>query len=118
MAARRERTVPIPDRWKRTHGWVSPWGTRNRDDEPNRSTGPATDRFLSRYDCSHRPSSHPALDVRDDGVGISEHVEPSDGVGIHVMQYRAHLIGADLDVEPVEDGGTLVRCRLPLEAVS
>jgi two-component system CheB/CheR fusion protein len=58
------------------------------------------------------------LDVRDDGVGISEHVEPTDGVGIHVMQYRAHLIGAHLDVEPAEDGGTLVRCRLPLETVS
>jgi two-component system CheB/CheR fusion protein len=56
------------------------------------------------------------LAVEDDGIGIPEHVESTDGLGLHIMRYRANLIGAHLQVGPdAEKGGTCVRCRLPLE---
>lgn len=54
------------------------------------------------------------LTVRDDGVGLPADLEPDDGWGLHLMQYRAELIGARLRVEPAETGGTRVRCALPL----
>lgn len=55
------------------------------------------------------------LTVRDNGVGIPEEVEPNTGTGLHLMQTRAELIGADLEIDAAEGGGTLVRSRLPLE---
>lgn len=58
------------------------------------------------------------LTVRDDGVGIQKDLDPTDGLGLHMMQYRSDLIGARLDIEPARDGGTFVRCSLPLEKVS
>ncbi|NBB72733.1 MAG: PAS domain S-box protein [Bacteroidetes bacterium] len=54
------------------------------------------------------------LTVRDDGMGIPDHTEPTDGLGLHMMQYRAELIGANLTVEPAAEGGTVMQCRLPL----
>ncbi len=58
------------------------------------------------------------LTVRDDGVGIPAELETTDGLGLHTMKYRAELIGATLDVGPAAEGGTVVRCRLPLTALS
>lgn len=54
------------------------------------------------------------LTVRDDGIGIPANRTPGDGWGLHLMRYRAELIGARLRVEPVPAGGTRVRCTLPL----
>jgi PAS domain S-box-containing protein len=50
------------------------------------------------------------LEVRDDGVGAGP---APDGPGIASMRERAELLGGSLRVEPGEDGGTVVRCRLP-----
>jgi signal transduction histidine kinase len=55
------------------------------------------------------------LTVRDDGVDIPADTEPTDGLGLHMMEYRAELIGARLHIEPAEEGGTIVRCHLPLQ---
>jgi PAS domain S-box-containing protein len=49
------------------------------------------------------------LSVADDGIGMSEPSE-SDGMGMHIMKYRAHSIGAELTVTSRPEGGTLVRC--------
>jgi signal transduction histidine kinase len=57
---------------------------------------------------------HLVLSVRDDGAGIPEEIGPSAGVGLHLMEARAGLIGADLEIDAAEGGGTLVRCSLPL----
>ncbi|MGO4882386.1 MAG: PAS domain S-box protein [Bryobacteraceae bacterium] len=56
-----------------------------------------------------------ALNVRDDGAGISEDVRNSTGMGLHIMNYRANMIGATLRIERSEGGraGTLVTCKLP-----
>jgi len=50
------------------------------------------------------------LEVRDDGVGPGA---APDGPGIASMRERAQLLGGSLRVGPGEDGGTVVRCRLP-----
>lgn len=55
------------------------------------------------------------LTVRDDGTGVPEETKhSSDGVGLRTMEHRSDLIGAPLHIEPSEDGGTVVRCELPL----
>lgn len=33
---------------------------------------------------------------------------------IHIMGYRASIIGGRLSIGPAEGGGTLVRCEVPL----
>jgi chemotaxis methyl-accepting protein methylase/two-component sensor histidine kinase len=53
-----------------------------------------------------------ALKILDDGVGIGNLPEASQGVGLRIMRHRANLIGAELRVVPVHGGGTLVTCTL------
>ena len=48
------------------------------------------------------------LSVQDDGGGLPEHWERSSGMGIHLMRYRANLIGARLEVGAIPAGGTAV----------
>jgi two-component system CheB/CheR fusion protein len=62
------------------------------------------------------------LAVQDDGVGMpseaavgDDQAERRQGMGLRIMRYRAALIGADLEVGPVEGGGTVVRCTLRQE---
>jgi two-component system CheB/CheR fusion protein len=58
------------------------------------------------------------LTVQDDGIGIPEDTVGAEGLGLHIMQYRADLIGARLTIEPGPEHGTLVQCRLPLQEAS
>ncbi len=53
------------------------------------------------------------LRILDDGVGIPE-TELKKGLGQQIMAFRAELIGAELEVEKVPRGGTLVSCSLPI----
>ena len=50
------------------------------------------------------------LIVKDDGGGLPPKGSRSEGMGLHIMAYRASLIGASLDLEPDPDGGTLITC--------
>jgi len=53
------------------------------------------------------------LTIRDDGVGLPEDVRNNTGMGLHIMNYRAKMIGATLHVEPSTGcGGTVVTCKL------
>ena len=52
------------------------------------------------------------LDVSDDGTGISVKASDNNGMGLRIMRYRANIIGAELEVGPRVEGGTLVRCTL------
>jgi signal transduction histidine kinase len=57
------------------------------------------------------------LEVRDDGRGIPDPQEDSSvraGVGLMSMRERASELGGSLVVEPLPEGGTRVRARLPL----
>ena len=56
-----------------------------------------------RADCAR-------LSVTDDGKGIG--LEPGSGMGILIMQHRARLIGAQIDIIRLPKGGTSVRCVL------
>jgi signal transduction histidine kinase len=53
------------------------------------------------------------LCIRDDGTGIASQSDPSNGLGLRIMHYRAGLIGAQLEVGSSESGGTAVTCTLP-----
>jgi signal transduction histidine kinase len=50
--------------------------------------------------------------VTDDGRGMPQSSETRGGMGLKIMRYRASIIGASLDIDPREDGGTIVRCTL------
>ena len=51
--------------------------------------------------------------VEDDGVGFARRKKAGDGMGLHVMQHRAVLIGARLEVEPGSNHGVRITCTLP-----
>ena len=52
--------------------------------------------------------------VIDNGVGLSRKPKAGQGLGFHIMQYRAQSIGARLEFESPKKGGSLVACHLPL----
>jgi len=61
-----------------------------------------------------RTEGHGAeLSIQDDGVGlpVAEPEGPGLGRGLHIMQYRADLIGGTLAIERGTGGGTRVTCR-------
>ncbi|MCS4198401.1 two-component system CheB/CheR fusion protein [Salinibacter ruber] len=53
------------------------------------------------------------LSIRDDGRGWDGDTPEEEGLGLHLMRYRANLIGATLRLTS-DDGETVVECRLPL----
>ncbi len=52
------------------------------------------------------------LEIRDDGVGIHNSASGS-GLGLNILQYRAHCLGGHVTIEQLPDGGTLVACTVP-----
>jgi signal transduction histidine kinase len=50
------------------------------------------------------------LDVQDDGTGFVTAAAPQTGMGIRIMQYRARVIGATLNLENRRGCGTHVTC--------
>jgi signal transduction histidine kinase len=53
------------------------------------------------------------LRVTDDGVGVSNERELRRGLGLNIMNYRAQLMGARLEIDSPKRGGTCVSCYLP-----
>jgi PAS domain S-box-containing protein len=64
-----------------------------------------------RVDLARAPG-HILLKVSDDGKGLAPAPAGHSGMGLHIMDYRARLIGGDLQVES-GPGGTVVVCRVP-----
>ena len=52
------------------------------------------------------------LRVVDDGVGFPK-AKLNQGLGTHIMNYRARLIGGHLEIDSPKKGGTRVSCYLP-----
>ncbi len=58
-----------------------------------------------------------ALQVIDNGSGIPDMEQRQNGMGIRIMQYRARIIGASLDISRGEKNGTIITCTLPEDEV-
>src|SRR5262249_6252211 len=54
------------------------------------------------------------LRVIDDGIGLSKERTAQQGLGFHIMNYRAQLMGGRLKIESPPTGGTRVSCYLPI----
>jgi len=53
------------------------------------------------------------LRIEDNGCGIADHRGKGQGMGLHIMNYRAKTIGGGLVVCKRPQGGTVVACTLP-----
>jgi len=52
------------------------------------------------------------LTVGDNGVGLKRATAKSKRMGLHILQHRANLIGATLEIRPAARGGTVVACTV------
>jgi signal transduction histidine kinase len=50
------------------------------------------------------------LTIKDDGIGFPAEPDASTGMGLNIMNYRAKMIGASLDIRRGAGGGTIVLC--------
>jgi PAS domain S-box-containing protein len=55
-----------------------------------------------------------ALTIEDDGCGIGKIAAGNKGVGLHLMSYRARMVGGSLEVQRLATGGTRVTCLFPV----
>jgi signal transduction histidine kinase len=55
------------------------------------------------------------LAIKDDGKGIAENPSHTEGMGLHIMKYRAGMIGGALEVRRDSPSGTVVTCLFPIE---
>ena len=56
--------------------------------------------------------------VHDDGKGIGEGPQRPQGMGLHIMHYRAGMIGGALEVRRDSPRGTVVACSFPMKKES
>ena len=55
------------------------------------------------------------LAIEDDGIGIGMVAAGHRGMGLHIMSYRANMIGGSLQVgRPIHGAGTAVDCLFPM----
>ena len=52
------------------------------------------------------------LQIKDNGIGFAKKEIKTKGMGLRVMQHRARMIGAKLDVSPAKEGGMVVTCAI------
>lgn len=54
-----------------------------------------------------------SLSIRDNGCGIGDLAPQHNGMGLHIMRYRAGMIGGVLEIKRCAGHGTLVQCIFP-----
>jgi PAS domain S-box-containing protein len=59
-----------------------------------------------------------ALTIQDDGSGMGDIAPSNKGMGLHLMNYRARMVGGSLEVQPVAPNGTMVICLFPVNSES
>lgn len=60
---------------------------------------------------------HVRLRILDDGEGFDDAWEDSDGMGVKIMQFRARLVGASIEIRSTPGKGSSVTCTLPRTTV-
>jgi PAS domain S-box-containing protein len=55
-----------------------------------------------------------SLTIEDDGYGIGKVAPGNKGMGMHLMNYRARMVGGSLEVQRSATGGTRVSCSFPV----
>ncbi len=55
--------------------------------------------------------------IQDDGVGFDPKAVDGPGMGIHIMNYRARIVGGNLEINTDPGDGTTVTCTLPTAAL-
>ncbi len=58
------------------------------------------------------------LRIEDDGAGFQPGAEPSRGMGLHLMNHRARILGAALHIGPRPGGGTVLSCLVRRESLT
>lgn len=58
------------------------------------------------------------LSIKDDGIGFSESQkkEKKQGMGIHIMRYRANILSGRIEIKETKDKKTKVVCHIPQKA--
>ena len=51
--------------------------------------------------------------IQDDGVGFDPQDIDGPGMGVHIMNYRARIVGGNLEITSEPGEGTVVTCTLP-----
>lgn len=62
-----------------------------------------------------RQDEHLVLEVSDNGTGMNGQASSDSGLGVHIMQYRARMIGGTLEVSSANRHGTTVTCTIEQE---
>ncbi len=57
------------------------------------------------------------ITVSDNGIGIPEPLGATAGMGLHIMRYRARMIGGQLKIGRGKRGGTIILCSLHQKAI-
>lgn len=58
--------------------------------------------------------SRGVLSIIDDGTGFDAKLRAPAGLGMHIMRYRARMIGGSLEVHSTPGAGTVIRCLFPV----
>jgi two-component system, NarL family, sensor histidine kinase UhpB len=61
-----------------------------------------------------KDSSKIFLTIRNSGVPFPSVVSQNAGMGLRIMNYRANLIDASIDIKPGRPDGTVITCTVPI----
>jgi signal transduction histidine kinase len=56
------------------------------------------------------------LTITDDGTGLPKGESATPGVGLHIMKYRANMLGGEVSVMDNSNRGVMVRLRYPFQS--
>ena len=61
---------------------------------------------------------HIRLRVADNGTGFEKNWDAEGGLGVRIMQFRARLIGGNLEISDVPDKGAVITCTIPVISIN